>query len=103
MFWTKSPLHPLYCFVVGALGLPFPVGIIFTLHFISTLLLYIQFLYGFITRKYYLMALGGFHVEQRFIQQREDNLRRLALLEPFYNDYPIFNQEEQSRRKTYQF
>jgi len=45
MFWTKSDMHPLYCFVVGALGLPYPLGAIFLLQFIFSLLVYIQFLH----------------------------------------------------------
>ena len=80
MFWTKSDMHPLYCFVVGALGLPYPLGAIFLLQFIFSLLVYIQFLHEFITRKYYLLAMGGYEVEQRLIQQREENMRRLAVI-----------------------
>lgn len=80
MYWTKSDMHPLYCFVVENLGLPFPIGGLFMVQFIFSLLVYIQFLHGFITRKYYLLAMGGFEVEQRLIQQREENLRRLSLI-----------------------
>lgn len=71
MFWAKSDMHPLYCFVVDTLNWPFPIGSLFLIQFIFSLLVFIQCLHGFITRKYYLLALGGYEVEQRLIQQRE--------------------------------
>jgi|JI9StandDraft_1071089.scaffolds.fasta_scaffold581551_1 hypothetical protein len=85
VYWTKSDLHPVYCYLVNMLGMPSLLGIIFILHFIASLILYIQCLHEYITRKYYLLALGGFDVEQRLIREREENLRRVALLEPYYN------------------
>ena len=60
LFWTKSDLNPIYCFMIQVLRLHFLVGSIFIFHFIASLLLYVQVLHGFITRKYYLLALGGF-------------------------------------------
>jgi hypothetical protein len=37
-------------------------------------------MHEFISRKYFLLALGGFEVERRINQQREENERRLALI-----------------------
>lgn len=72
------------------------------MHFVLTLMVFIQFLHGFISRKYYLLALGGFAVEQRINQQRLENLQQLALLEPYYNDYPI-DRNPPAAGKHYQF
>lgn len=68
MFWSRSNIHPFYCFLVTNLGLPVLLGAIFIIHFVATLLIFIHFLHGYITRKYYLIALGGFEVEQRLIR-----------------------------------
>jgi hypothetical protein len=62
-------------------------------HFVVSLFVYVQFLYGYINRKYYLLALGGFEVERRINEQREENMRRVALIEPYYNEYPVINDE----------
>ena len=62
MFWTKFEVHPLYCFLCQKLGLPIVIGIAIMVHFVVSLLFFIHFLHGFIKRKYYLMALGGFEV-----------------------------------------
>jgi hypothetical protein len=40
-----------------------------------------------------LLALGGFEVERRINEQREENMRRVALIEPYYNEYPVINDE----------
>lgn len=103
LFWSKSTYHPFYCFHCEVLSLPFYTGLLFTLHFIATLFLFIQFLHDYITRKYYLLALGGFEVELRLIRQREETLRQVALLEPNYNDYPLENRTHPPNHKFYVF
>lgn len=85
MFWVKNEIHPFYCFLCVELGLSSIVGLFLTVHFIVSLFMYIQFLYGYINRKYYLLALGGFEVERRMVEEREASLRRMALIEPYYN------------------
>lgn len=80
MFWVKTEIHPFYCFLCLKLGLSSIIGLALTAHFIVSLFTYIQFLYGYINRKYYLLALGGYEVERRMIEQREENLRRMALI-----------------------
>jgi hypothetical protein len=37
-------------------------------------------MHEFISRKYFLLALGGFEVERRIIKQREENERRVGLI-----------------------
>lgn len=105
MFWVKTELHPMYCFFCVKLGMSAVVGVVLILHFVASLLIYIQFLYCYINRKYYLLALGGFEVEQRIIQQREESLRRVALIEPFYNEYPVIHEElpQNPNQKYYKF
>lgn len=70
MFWTRAAIHPLYCYLCLDLGLPIYIGIAIVLHFIVSMLVFVQFLHRYITRKYYLIALGGFEVELRITQQR---------------------------------
>ena len=105
MFWVRTELHPLYCFFCLKLGMSPAVGVVLFLHFVASLLVYIQFLYCYINRKYYLLALGGFEVEQRILKQREESLRRVALIEPFYNEYPVIHEElpQNPNHKYYRF
>ena len=60
MYWTKSELHPFYNFVTQVLHLHVAVGTIFLIHFFVSLMFFIQLLHGYIARKYYLLALGGY-------------------------------------------
>jgi hypothetical protein len=60
VFWQKSHIHPLYCAVCQEYGYPFFIGIIFVFHFIGSAGFVISLIHLFITRKYYLIALGGF-------------------------------------------
>ena len=65
IFWQKSSLHPIYCAMCMELHLPYLIGIGYALHFVFTLGILVTLIHGFVTRKYYLIALGGFEVEQR--------------------------------------
>ncbi len=65
IFWQKSSIHPIYCAVCGEFDWPFLVGILFAFHFIFSAGFLINLIHLFVTRKYYLIALGGFDVEQR--------------------------------------
>ena len=88
-FWMKSEYHPLYCFLCHRIGLSPLIGVFLLIHFFIALAFFIQFLYAYIKRKYYLISLGGFTVEQRLLREREESRRRLGLLEPMSNDYPL--------------
>lgn len=59
-FWSRSQLHPIYCAICGYFGLPFVIGILFIIHFILTAGIVISLIHLYVTRKYYLIALGGF-------------------------------------------
>lgn len=71
MFLVKTELHPIYCFLCIQLGISPLIGILLIAHFIVSLFMYVQFLYKYINRKYYLLALGGFEVEVRLNAQLE--------------------------------
>jgi hypothetical protein len=60
VFWTRSSMHPLYCFLCLRIGFPLAIGLVIVIHFIVSLLLFVQLLHNYISRKYYLIALGGF-------------------------------------------
>ena len=59
-FWMQSAVHPFYCFLCNQLGLSRAVGVLLLLHFFVALCFFIQLLYAYIKRKYYLISLGGF-------------------------------------------
>jgi hypothetical protein len=88
VFWQKAHVHPLYCAMCEEYGYSFLIGIVFVFHFIGSGGFVINLIHLFITRKYYLIALGGFEVEQRMALEREEALRRVGLIEPNYA-YPI--------------
>lgn len=52
----------MYCTMCLYLGLPVLIGIVFIVHFIVTLMVLITVIHGYVSRKYYLLALGGFDV-----------------------------------------
>lgn len=65
IFWQKSNIHPIYCAVCEEFKLPFLIGMIFVFHFIFSAGFLINLIHCFVSRKYFLIALGGFEVEQR--------------------------------------
>ena len=67
-FWTKSEVHPLYCLLCHRLDFSPGIGALLLLHFIIALFFFIQLLYAYIKRKYYLISLGGFALEQRLLR-----------------------------------
>ena len=71
VFWSKSHVHPLYCAMCEEYNWPFMIGIVFVFHFILSAGFVISLIHLFVTRKYYLIALGGFEVEQRIALERE--------------------------------
>ena len=80
VFWQKSHVHPLYCAMCEEFGYPFVIGLVFLVHFIASAGFVVSLIHLFITRKYYLIALGGFDVEQRLALEREEALRRVGLI-----------------------
>lgn len=60
MFWQKASIHPIYCALCGEMGLPLIVGMAIDIHFIVVLFWFISLIQMYISRKYYLIALGGF-------------------------------------------
>ena len=70
VFWQKAHVHPLYCAMCEVYGYPLLIGIVFVFHFIVSAGYAISLIHLFITRKYYLIALGGFDVEQRIALER---------------------------------
>ncbi len=65
IFWQRSTWHPIYCAMCQEFHLPYLIGIGYVIHFVFTLGILVTLIHGFVTRKYYLIALGGFEVEQR--------------------------------------
>lgn len=65
LFWGKSSLHPGYCALCVYYGLSITIGIAIDIHWFMTFMSFINLLHGFVTRRYYLLALGGYEVEQR--------------------------------------
>ena len=60
VFWQKSHIHPIYCAVCEEFKWPFIIGIAFIIHFIISAGIAISLIHLFVSRKYYLIALGGF-------------------------------------------
>ena len=80
VFWERSNVHPLYCAMCEEYNWPYMIGIVFVFHFILSGGFVISLIHLFVSRKYYLIALGGFEVEQRIALEREEALRRVGLM-----------------------
>lgn len=88
VFWQRAHIHPLYCAMCEEYKWPYAIGILFIFHFILSAGCLISLIHLFVTRKYYLIALGGFEVQQRMALERQQALRRIGLMQPYYA-YPI--------------
>jgi hypothetical protein len=60
VFWQKTNYHPIYCALCIEYHLSLLVGIGLIIHFCITLGILVTLINAFISRKYYLIALGGF-------------------------------------------
>lgn len=60
VFWQRSHAHPIYCAMCEEYQWPYTIGIVFIFHFILSAGFVISLIHLFVTRKYYLIALGGF-------------------------------------------
>lgn len=60
VFWQRSHVHPIYCAMCEEYQWPYTIGIVFIFHFILSAGFVISLIHLFVTRKYYLIALGGF-------------------------------------------
>lgn len=67
-FWQKSEYHPVYCLVCEQWGWGLWVGLGFVLHEVVLIGWAATLINGYVRRRYYLLALGGFEVEQRILQ-----------------------------------
>lgn len=56
---------------------------------------------GYVTRRYYLLALGGFEVEQRIKAERERQLHEVMIFEP--DDNPYSFSQNKNKDKYYHF
>jgi hypothetical protein len=79
------------------MGLGWWIGILLIVHEIFLIVWGITLINAYVTRRYYLLALGGFEVEQRLIEQREMQLNAMLIIEPDTN--PI----QMPHNKLYRF
>ena len=70
IFWQRTPTHPIYCGLHEYFGIGVWVGILLIIHFIFALGWAISLIQSYVSRRYYLLALGGFEVEQRILEER---------------------------------
>lgn len=59
-FWQKTDYHPVYCTLCTQVGLGSWVGLVLVLHCIFLIAWGISLIHAYVTRRYYLLALGGF-------------------------------------------
>lgn len=59
-FWQKTAYHPVYCALCVQMGISAWIGIIFIFHVLFMIAWAITLMNAYITRRYYLLALGGF-------------------------------------------
>ena len=60
MFWQKTDTHPLYCGLCSYLHFGVWVGILIDIHCVFIIFWGVSLIHAFITRRYYLLALGGY-------------------------------------------
>ena len=60
MFWQRTSTHPLYCGLCERLNLGAWIGFVIDMHCAFVILWGVNLIYAFVTRRYYLLALGGF-------------------------------------------
>ncbi len=89
IFWQRTSAHPIYCGLHEYFGLGLWVGIILTMHFVFSLAWAISLIQSYINRRYYLLALGGFEVEQRIEAERRAMRENMMIREPNMGDFPI--------------
>ena len=60
MFWQKSDLHPIYCGLCEYFHMGTWIGLIIDFHCIFIIIWCMNLIHAFVTRRYYLLAIGGF-------------------------------------------
>ena len=89
IFWQKTRMHPIYCTLCEEWGLGSWVGLVLIFHFIFCLAWAVSLIHSYVNRRYYLLALGGFEVEQRILEERRRSRERMMIIEPDINNFPI--------------
>lgn len=97
IFWQKTPAHPMYCALHQHFGLGMWVGLAMAFHFIFCLAWAVSLIQAYINRRYYLLALGGFEVEQRILEQNRQARENMMIREPDNRDFYI----PQSNKEKY--
>ena len=59
-FWQKSPYHPVYCYLCIQKGWGLWIGLLLVVHELFIIGWAITLINSYVTRRYYLLALGGF-------------------------------------------
>lgn len=62
MYWGAKDIHPIYCALYEVFGLPFGIGIVICLHCAACICALAQLVHAFVTRRFYLLAIGGIEV-----------------------------------------
>lgn len=89
IFWQKASAHPIYCALHQYFGIGLWVGIVLVMHFIFSLFWGITLIQSYINRRYYLLAMGGFEIEQRILNEQRAIRESMMIREPNIDDYPI--------------
>lgn len=101
IFWQKTSQHPMYCALHEYFGIGMWVGIILSFHFIFCLFWVISLIQSYINRRYYLLALGGFEVEQRILEQNRAIQETMVHREPDFDH--TFSVPKSDHQKYFKF
>lgn len=86
----------------GQLGLGVWVGVLFILHEVFVIGWAVTLVEAYISRRYYLLGLGGYEVEQRILEERQRQLNMMSLIEPDTSPY-VYSEPNKNQDKYYQF
>lgn len=67
-FWQRTEVHPLYCGLCNEMGLGVWIGLLIDMHSLVVVIWGIYLIHGFVSRRYYLLAMGGYDAEQRIME-----------------------------------
>lgn len=78
-FFQKTQTHPIYCLLCLQMGITSWVGLVLVLHEVFVIGWAVTLINAYVTRRYYLLALGGFEVEQRLAEERARQLNAMLI------------------------